>query len=63
MRNLLTLAAFAMAMAFAPLAAAAEPAAKPVAKPVPLIDWQQIEDMMQGPGDHVVGEELCARPR
>ena len=59
MRNLLTLAAFAVVMAFAFSATAAEP----VAEPVPLIDWQQIEDMMQGPGDHVVGEELCARPR
>lgn len=33
------------------------------ADPLPTIDWQELEDLMQGPGDHVVGEELCVQPR
>lgn len=33
------------------------------ADPPPTIDWQELEDLMQGPGDHVVGEELCVQPR
>ncbi|MFQ5766250.1 MAG: hypothetical protein ACE5GT_15115 [Rhodospirillales bacterium] len=33
------------------------------ADPRPTIDWEQLEDLMQGTGEHVVGEELCARPR
>ncbi len=33
------------------------------ADPLPTIDWQELEDLMQGPGDHVVGEEICVQPR
>lgn len=29
--------------------------------PVPNIDWQPIDDGLMNPGDHVVGEELCAK--
>ncbi|MFQ5763811.1 MAG: hypothetical protein ACE5GT_02690 [Rhodospirillales bacterium] len=38
-------------------------AAPASADPLPTVDWGQLEDLMQGTGDHVVGEELCARPR
>ncbi len=33
------------------------------ADPLPTIDWQEIEDIMQGPGDHVVGDEICVQTR
>lgn len=33
------------------------------AEPLPPIDWQELEDLMQGPGDHVVGDEICVQPR
>ena len=33
------------------------------ADPPPNIDWQELEDLMQGPGDHVVGDEICVQPR
>lgn len=46
----------AAAVAFMPPTAVA-------ADPPPTIDWQELEDLMQGPGDHVVGEELCVQPR
>lgn len=32
------------------------------AAPTPKIDWKQLEDAIAPSGDHVVGEELCARP-
>ncbi len=59
MRNLLKFLGLAVVMAFAPFATVV---AEPVTAPT-IIDWQEIEDIMQGPGDHVVGEELCAKPR
>ena len=50
-----TLVIAAMVMAWSP-AALAGPAE-------PLPDWRQlIEDLDDQDGDHVVGEELCARP-
>lgn len=33
-----------------------------MAEPLPNIDWRQLEETLSDPGDHVVGEELCARP-
>jgi len=33
---------------------------KPI--PTPAHDWQPIDDGLMNTGDHVVGEELCARP-
>ena len=32
-----------------------------IADPLPDIDWEQFEESLSGPGDHVVGEELCVR--
>jgi hypothetical protein len=32
------------------------------AAPMTHIDWKQLEDAIGDKGDHVVGEELCARP-
>lgn len=50
------------ALVIAAMVAAWSPAA--VAGPSdPLPDWRQIiEDLDDQDGDHVVGEELCARP-
>ncbi len=56
MRNLLKLAALVVVMAFTAFSGT-------VAEPPTLKDWQEIEDSLRAPGDHVVGEELCARPR
>ncbi len=53
MRNALILAVFTSLMVFSPLAGA---------DPLPTIDWRQFEDIQEGTGDHVVGEELCAKP-
>jgi len=32
------------------------------AEPPPNFDWRQIEDLISGPNEHDVGEELCALP-
>ena len=53
MRNALILTVFTSLMVFSPLAGA---------DPLPTIDWRQFEDIQEGTGDHVVGEELCAKP-
>ena len=56
MKTVLILIATAAAAAFIPPTGAA-------ADPLPPIDWQELEDLMQGPGDHVVGDEICVQPR
>ncbi len=53
MRSALILTFFTSLMVFSPLAGA---------DPLPTIDWRQFEDNLESTGDHVVGEELCARP-
>ncbi len=57
MKTALILISIAVAAAFIP------PTGAVAADPPPTIDWQEIEDIMQGPGDHVVGEEICVQPR
>ena len=56
MKTALILISIAAAAAFIPPTGAA-------ADPLTTIDWQQLEDLMQGPGDHVVGDEICVQPR
>ena len=53
MKSALMLTVFTSLMVFSPLAGAA---------PLPTIDWRQFDDTLEVTGDHVVGEELCARP-
>lgn len=53
MRNALILTVFTSLVVFSPLAGA---------DPLPTIDWRQFEENLEDTGDHVVGEELCARP-
>lgn len=53
MRSALILTVFTSLMIFSPLAGA---------DPLPTIDWRQFEETPEDTGDHVVGEELCARP-
>ena len=53
MRIALILTVFTSLMVFSPVAGA---------DPLPTIDWRQFDDILAGTGDHVVGEELCARP-
>lgn len=48
-----------LALIFAGTMVGAQPV---MAEPLPDIDWQQFEESLSDPGDHVVGEELCARP-
>ena len=31
------------------------------ADPPATIDWRQFDELIDGPGNHVVGEELCVR--
>jgi len=52
-RSALILTVFTSLMIFSPLAGA---------DPLPTIDWRQFDDTLEGNADHVVGEELCARP-
>lgn len=64
MRKLILISVFAVAAALAGTAIAAEPLSSPAPgiTPLPNIDWRELfQDM--GEGDHVVGEEMCARPR
>lgn len=53
MRSALILTVFTSLMVFSPLAGA---------DPLPTIDWRQFDENLDATGDHVVGEELCARP-
>ncbi|MCH7937042.1 MAG: hypothetical protein IH994_08130 [Proteobacteria bacterium] len=53
MRSALILTVFTSFMVFSPLAGA---------DPLPTIDWRQFDEILEDTGDHVVGEEPCARP-
>ena len=53
MRSALILIIFTSLVVFSPLAGA---------DPLPTIDWRQFEENLEDTGDHIVGEELCARP-
>lgn len=55
MKTALILISIVAAAAFMPPTGAA-------AEPLTTIDWQELEDLMQGPGDHVVGDEICVQP-
>ena len=53
MRSALILIVFTSLVVFSRLAGA---------EPPPTIDWRQFDDILEDTGDHIVGEELCARP-